>query len=160
MIISSGKLNKMENAIGAINDTTKDIQDDYATTDYVMNNYLTKSSAESIYVAKTDIGNIDDLATKEYVDQELATISFEGLATEDYVNNAIANIDIPEVDLSAYVTNESLNERGYVNSEWVYEQGYITNSTLVEKDYASVDYVNMKLGDIESILRSINGEEI
>lgn len=78
----------------------------------------------------------------------LSVTDLSNLATETYVNEAISNIDIPEVDLSGCATVDHTHNE------------YITNSTLVEKDYASVDYVNIKIGDIESILKSINGEEI
>ena len=62
MVISSGKLNKIENAIGTINETNQSIQsdmDNVATVDYVLNNYLTKSSANDMFVSKHDLGDID-----------------------------------------------------------------------------------------------------
>lgn len=61
MVISSGKLNKMENAIGSVNGRAMNIQMYYATTDYVMNNYYEKNDANNTFATKDDIGNINDI---------------------------------------------------------------------------------------------------
>jgi len=149
MLISSNKLNKMEGAIGTINNNTKDIREGYATTEYVMNNYPTKDYVQTTYVDKTDFGS-----------------TLEELASKEYVNESISNIDIPEVDLSGcapidHTHPEYITEipSDYINEEELEARGYLTEHQDLS-GYATNNYVDEKLGDIESILKSINGEEI
>lgn len=95
-----------------------------------------------------------------------------------YVDEKIGEIDIPEVDLSGcapidHTHDEYLTEipSDYINEEELEAKGYLTehqdlSNYATKEEIPSIDglaseaYVNEQLGDIESILRSINGEEI
>ena len=115
-LITAGKLNKVETAI------------DYLVSDSV--NHITKD----------EVPNLEDCATKDYVDE------------------VVSNIEIPEQDLSNYATKDEIPTVPTNVSEFNNDAGYLVGSD-VEK-YATKDDLDDTIGDINAILDSILGEEI
>lgn len=66
-------------------------------------------------------------------------------ATKAYVDEAISNIDISGVDLSEYVTESELEQKGYLTEHQSLE------------NYATNESVNSALGEIEKKIPSIDG---
>lgn len=58
------------------------------------------------------LSNVEDYATKQYVDDAIAAIpevDLSDYATQKYVDDAIAGIDFPETDLSDYYTKTEVD---------------------------------------------------
>lgn len=73
------------------------------------------------------------------------------LATEEYVDDRIRQIEFGGVDLSNYATKEELNNKA--DSKHEHDQ-YLTEHQSL-KGYATEEYVNNVIGDIESLLGGI-----
>ena len=131
-LITAGKLNKVETAI------------DYLVSDSV--NHITKD----------EVPNLEDCATKDYVDE------------------VVSNIEIPEQDLSNYATKDEIPTVPTNVSELNNDAGYLTEHQDVShlalkseipevpsiEGLATKDELNDAIGDINTILDKINGEEI
>lgn len=94
------------------------------------------TSSFSYKVNASIMNNLDDVIEKDpdypLVDEileKLDTVNLDNYATKEYVEEAIADIDIPEIDLTAYATNESVDKKiaaieipdvsGYATQEYV-----------------------------------------
>lgn len=94
------------------------------------------TSSFSYKVNASIMNNLDDVIEKDpdypLVDEileKLDTVNLDNYATKEYVEEAIADIDIPEIDLTAYATNESVDKKiaaieipdvsGYATTEYV-----------------------------------------
>lgn len=113
--------------------------------------------------------DLDDYATKQYVDEAIAEIDvpeadlsnyytkaetdalienvevdLTGYATETYVNDAIAAIDIPETDLT-----------GYATEQWVEDKGYLTEHQSLEAYAKKTD-----IPDVSGFITEIPAEYI
>ena len=94
------------------------------------------TSSFSYKVNASIMNNLDSIIEKDpdypLVDEileKLDTVNLDNYATKEYVEEAIADIDIPEIDLTAYATNESVDKKiadidipdvsGYATTEYV-----------------------------------------
>lgn len=103
----------------------------------------TQEEVAQINKNKEDIATlnteIDNLPTKEYVDNEVKNVKVDltGYATEQYVKDEIDKIEV-NADLEGYATENWVLQKGYISSvpsEYVTESeltamGYATNSQL------------------------------
>ena len=95
-----------------------------------------------------------DVASKEYAKSLLGNavgISFQ-LVSELPTNNILPNTIYlkPKQDIA---TNNIYNEYIYINGMWE----LIGDTQINVNDFASKDFVNEKIGDIESVLDTLNG---
>ncbi|MBR5795777.1 MAG: collagen-like protein [Erysipelotrichaceae bacterium] len=76
--------------------------------------------------------------------------SLDGYATEQYVSEAIANAELgggnTDIDLSSYAKKEELPTK---TSDLENDSGFINETTLEAKDYASKEYVEDQISNIE-----------
>ena len=89
-------------------------------------------------------------------------VDLSGLATEQYVDNAIAeahaNNGNADFDLSEYITEDELNEILRTKADYVhYHDNDYYRKWQID---AKLGTLNRAIGDINTILDSINGEEI
>ena len=125
-IITDSRLNHIENALYEINDSK-------AVKDHIHEQYITEHQDLSAYALKADI-EAADYASKDYVDIAMESV---------------------EVDLSDYVTTESMNaaladkaDEEHTHDEYLTEHQDISNLATKEE-------LNTALGDIESLLKEI-----
>ena len=126
-----------------------------------LSGYLTEIPAE--YVTSTE------LAGYGYITAD----TLNGYATESWVNGKGFLTSIPaeyitETELDGkgyltavpdeYVTETELDGKGYATQNYVSSQGFITNAAL--SSYATTAYVDGKIGAIDTMLDTINGEVI
>ncbi len=138
-LITSGKLNKVETAI------------DYLVTDSIT------------YAASNDIpSNVSQLNNDAgYLTEHQ---SLDGLATESYVQNAINEAQLggegSNADLSSYALKTEVNLALAYKSDanHHHDDMYLEINSL--DGYATEQYVQNAIGDIDAILDAINGEEI
>lgn len=161
--------------------STPDLSD-YATKEYVSERfstfryedlpeigYATKEYVQE-YVSENGGGGADlsEYPTRDemnqYVSDSISNISFDGVSYDtmtEYVGQRLESYDEN--------LNERLSNRGYITSETMYdyvngrfqshnediaERGYLTNESASET-YATNDYVNNMLGNIETLLGEI-----
>ena len=148
---------------GTINVTWPDLSG-YATQAWVgEQGYLTAVPDE--YVTATELtAELTDYATKDYVSGlgYITSAALSGYATESWVNGKGFLTSIP----AEYITESELNAKGYltaVPAEYVTDteltgKGYLTSSAL--NGYATTTYVDDKIGEINTVLDTINGEVI
>ena len=125
--ITSGKLNKIEDALYQINEKS--------ATDN--NNYVTDSELSTALANK---------ANKSHTHNEYAS--------KNYVDNAINNAQNNTVDLSNYATKSEIptkvsqltNDKGYITSV---PSEYITEVELNSKNYANKDYVTSAINNAQ-----------
>ena len=138
-----------------------------------LSNYATKAELAAI---EAKIPSIEGLASTDYVDNKVASItipSIAGLATESFVRDEIAKIDIPEVptkvselendagyltehqDISHLATKEELQEA--ISS---IEQPIIDLSGYATKDYVKATAAKYEVLPVEGMLISYRDGEI
>ena len=108
-------------------------------------------------VGDIEIPSIEGLASEEFVGQAIAQAT-EPLASKEYVDEQIANIDIPEVDLSHLATKDEVQEAidsieipstdGLATEDYVNQTVNDATKGLASEAYVD-HYVDKKIGDIE-----------
>ena len=129
-IITDARLNKVEEALYQIND---DIPTDYATEEYVDDS-----------VRSTRYYVIDNYATTSYVDSaiEAIDVDVEGYATEEFVAESIRNSGHAT---ESYVDSAVSSSQRQIEDYMI--NTYVSNSDI--EDYATIDYVNDAIENIE-----------
>ena len=153
--------------------------DGYATEQYVQDAILGIQAGDvdlSSYVTKDNMSEelnnyvttdeIQYYATIDYVDESIENIeltpNLEGYATEQYVQDAIAEAQLGgeggSVDLSDYASKDEVTMALASKSDVTHDHDdlYLRIGSL--DGYATEQYVQNLIGDIDSILDAINGE--
>lgn len=113
-IITSERLNKIEDALYEINENSNDVNK------LDLSNYVTKAEMptnvsafnnDMEYVTRSHTHN--NYVTKTYVDDAIANIEtgdidLSNYATKTYVDNAISNIEPEDIDLSSYALKSEI----------------------------------------------------
>ncbi len=131
---------------------------------HIYNSYYSYSdrvdlSVGNIYGAESG-GSIGTLYLNKYSDKDVSILynGKEGgrllyknkeVATQEYVDEQIANIEVNggDIDLSDYALKEELPTKV---SELENDSEYLTNTQLEEKNYATQEYVEEQISNIES----------
>lgn len=91
---------------------TKNDLEEYAYKDHEHEQYLTEHQDLSDYAKTSDIPDVSNLATTEYVDNAVqnVNVNLDGYATEEYVTSKIneASLSGEEIDLSDYALKSEI----------------------------------------------------
>lgn len=162
--ITDAKLNKVENAIDYLfveNANNAANISEKAGVEHTHEEYLTEHQSLENYALKTEIPSIDGLASKTYVDSEVAKKADEDHTHNQYltqhqdISHLATKAEIPTVPTNISAFN---NDSGYLKAipgEYITEselnaKGYLTQHQSLE-NYASKNYVDNKLGGITRI---------
>ena len=129
-LITDVRLNKVEDALYFISRT--DIEQNELIDTHTHDEYLTEHQDISHLATKAEIPSLDGLATETYVQEQIGNASLGG-----------------EVDLSNYVTEQELEQKGYLTEH----QDISHLATKAEipsiEGLATEDYVDEKISQIE-----------
>ena len=182
-IITDAKLNRVEEALYQINDSvptdyatemyvddrnreTRDYMiDNYATTTYVNDQCkATERYAESYTDSAIERINIDDYAKEDYVTDSINSnnnyienVILNDYVTQDYVDDAMKNIEGIEGPMGPQGPQGEVGPQGPQGEPG--KDGKDADPVDLT-GYATEDYVNEAIGDINAILDAINGEEV
>ena len=127
-IITSERLNKIENALYEINENSNNVNK------LDLSNYVTKSEMPTNV---SDFINDAGYVTRSH--------THNNYATKTYVDDAIANIEIGDIDLSNYATKADLNNKA--NLIHSHDQ-YLTEHQDLSS-YATKTYVDNAIANID-----------
>lgn len=136
--------------------------------------YIKTTWKDGDLITDSKLNKIEDALYEINGKEVHVEVDLSGLATEDYVNDAIAEAHAnADFDLSGYVTNEALAEILRTKADYThyhdndyYRKWQIDGKLYTLKDhnhdeqYVTNESFDRAIGDINTILDSINGEEI
>ena len=144
-IITSERLNKIEDALYEINENSNDVNK------LDLSNYVTKSEMPT---------NVSDFINDAgYVTRSHTHTNY---ATKAELNDAIANIEPENIDLSNYATKAELNNKAdsvHTHNNYVtktYVDNAISNVNVDLTDYATKTFVTNKIAEAQ--LSGVEGE--